>query len=301
MAMTAAQVSNLSDEISGLSVTIVSQDILAAGYERMIAGRLATQYQFPGIGSVLNLPFTAAVDFGAATGEGTEVTHVVGNIKADAVTMAKYTLDVPVSLEGENWGAGSALAALTADAGRAYANKVDGLIHAAANAATSIDQTNAGSAVTMVDVVTAYQKLLLAKAPPPYVMLLHPEHFVDLFGTTTTIFAGVPGTGQALERGPNAATGFLGQVGGFDIYVDPNCTGTGATARSVFFSPSGLYWVWKPTAIPGAANGALGVELAWRYDFRSWVMSATMIGAAAVRRLPASTTQEWVGNMKTTT
>lgn len=299
MALGAAEVSNLGAEIAGLDVTIVQAQILAAGYEQMVAGRLVTNYRFDGIGRVLNLPYQTAVNFGAAKAEGTEVSHVVSDIQADPVTMAKYTIDTPVSMEGESWGAGSAVDAITADFGRAYALKVDGLIHAAANAVTDLDIDN-GGATTLDMIATAYQTLLTNKVPGPHIMLLHPEHFTDLYASSSTMLTAITAGRQDFTGGP-APTGYLGRISGFEVFVDPNCTGTGATARSVFFGRPGLWWAWKPTAIPmgpqvSAVNGALGIEIGWRYDFRSYVLSATMIGAANVRRQGDSDTP-WVGNI----
>lgn len=297
MALAEAQVSNLGAEIAGLDVTIVQQQVLAAGLEQMVAGRLASTYQFNGIGRICNLPYTTGVDFSTATPEGGEVTHVIHDIQKDAATMAKYTLDFPISLEGESWGAGSAVGAVVEDIGRAYQKKVDGLLHAAANAATAND-IDIGTTFTLAHMAAAYQALAALKAPQPFIFLMHPDHWTDLYGTST-LSAAAPNAQYA--GGPTGAM-YVGRIAGFETFVDPNCTGsTQATYKSVAFSQRGLWWVWKPTQIPTAgqanvSNGALGLEIGWRYDFRSYVVSATMIGAAVVRRLGGSDTP-WLVNL----
>ncbi len=296
--LAAAEISNLGAEIAGLDVTIVQAQVLAAAEEQMVAQRLVSNFQFAGVGRIANLPYTTGVDFGAAVAEGIEVQHEIHDIQADAATMLKYTLDLPVSYEGENWGAGSALGAIKEDVGRAYANKVDGLIHAAINAATGND-IDIGATFALSHIATAYQTLASLKAPGPYILLLHPDHWNDLYGTITLT---APAPNSQLMAGPGGGM-YVGNISGFEVFVDPNCTGSNqATYKSVAFSQRGVWWAWKPTAIPtagqvgGVANGALGLEVGWRYDFRSYVISATMIGAAVVRRLGGSDTP-WVVNM----
>lgn len=281
-------------EIAGLIVGVVQKDILVASEEMNVTKKVVVNHRFDGAGTTLEMPYNDGVDFGAAQGEAVEVTHVVPDILDDTATMAKYTLDVPVSLEGEQWGAGSAIESLTQDAARAYSKKVAGLIHAQVNAQTDLD-VDGGATVTMAHVAASYQALAAtSKAPGPYYLMLHPEHYTDLFGTATLSAAAANPT---LLGGPSAAM-YVGRVAGFETYVDVNCTGTGATAKSLFFASRGVWWVWKPVVIPEGASGELGLEIRWRYDFRAYVMSATFVGAAVARRNAETT--PWCGNLKTT-
>lgn len=289
-------------EIGGIDATIVLQQVMAAGLEQMVAGRLASNYQFNGMGRVCNLPYTVGVDFSTATAEAVEISHQPQTIDKDVATIAKYTLDIPVSYEGENHSAASAVTAVKEDIGRAYSKKVDGLLWAAGNAATTSD-IDCGTAVAMSHLVSAYKTLATLKAPQPYICLLHPEHWADLMGTIA-LTAPQPNTQWA--GGPMGGM-YVGRIAGLECFVDPNGTGTAQTHattawRSMVFAQRGLWWVWKPTSIPQAgqigtvANGPIGLEVAWRYEFRSYVVSATLAGAAVVRRMGA-TDAPWLLNI----
>lgn len=280
-------------EVAGLIVAAIQKDILVASEEQDVAKKLVVNHQHVGPGSTLDMPYNDGVDFGAALGEATEVTHVVPDILDDTATMAKYTLDIPISMEAVQWGSPGALESMKQDVARAYSKKVAALIHAQANAQTDLDIDNAGAASTdLADFANAYKALAsTCKAPGPYIMLLHPEHYTAIFGTATLTAAAANPT---LLGGPSNAM-YVGRIAGLETYVDPNCTGTGDTARSVFFAQQGLWWVWKNVDIPDGASGELGLEIKWRYDFRSYVVSATFVGAAVARR--AAETTPWCGNI----
>lgn len=247
-------------------------------------------FEFRGAGLTTTLPYMNALTF-ETTAEAAEITYDEPDVDADSVTITKQTLDAPVSMEAADFGAADVIQGIGQDAGRAYAASVSGLIHAEINSNGAVgNNVDVGSAMTFEHIVAAAAKLLAAKAPKPWFLMLDGGHWADLLDTGGTAvpllnLAGMSNA-QAPERGFDQMQRF-GHYAGFEIYVDPHATAN----KSVYYSGAGVTYAWKMARVPGMA-AELTTELAWERSVRAWVVSLTYFGAAKVRRAGA-----WAGNM----
>lgn len=293
----ADEVANLAAEIDGLDATIVQKEVMIAAENVSVIPGLVEKLAFDGPGLKLQMPYINATDWSAsALAEGAATTFADIDIEDKTATVVKYVIDWPISLEGASYGAANAIAAAIKDAGRGYAKKVSGLIHAAINADTDLDVTDT-TALDPADLVAAKQKMLSGAVPGPHTLVLHPEHWTDLVaasGVTLGAMTNPAPITQAVKNGQIAG------LAGFETYIDPYCVGTGVgasgtAAMSVFFGSEGVRWVYKNTMLPDAANGEMGIRIYFNDEYRAWVISGTMFGVAAVVR--SGETTPWVGNL----
>jgi hypothetical protein len=282
--------------LDGIHLTAIANEILMSAKEQYLVRNLATYYNLPGAGIIEKLPYIGASTM-VSTAEGVAATHALTDVDADTLTFAKWTIDQPVSLEAVQFGAADPIAAIKQEFAIAYAKHWDAQLHALVNAYSTNDTDLAGGSCLLEDFSTTYATLLALGAPAPYICQLHPEHYTQLLGTGTLTSQAGAGYRQDFIAGP--AGMYVGTVGGFETYVDAQCTGTGATAKSACYSALGVACASKPiTDAPSDTHskGEISLGFEWNGEYRSWVVSLTAIKAVALRRAAS-----WTANIHTST
>lgn len=283
--MALANIAKLGDSLDGINPTIIQQEILASAYAGGVYMNLVTDMPLGGVGMTHNLPYGNSLSF-SAVAEGVATTTQEYDIDADALTVQKYTADAPISTEAANYGAADPVEGAQEEIAQAYIAAIDAAIYTKINAETDLDVDHGGS-LTLAHFASALQKLIDAKAPRPYYMVLKPADFTALFGGST-LMAQTSG-GNAFVGGPSGEMLSLGFIAGFDTYVSPYAT------KTQFFAKRGVAWGWHPTAIKTAVNGRLGIEMDWDRETRSDIVAATFFGGAVARRNATAT--PWCGNI----
>lgn len=288
-----AKLSGGATMLDGIQLTAIANEILRSANEFYLVRRLATHYSFPGAGLTVKLPYigTSAL---VTTAEGDAATYVLTDVDADTLTFGKWTIDQPISLEGVNFGAADPVAAAKLEFAIAYAKGWDALVIALINAVSGNDATAAGT-VSIAQFAEAYAKLVADGAPAPYVCQLHPEHYQDLLGTGALTSLAGASYRQDFVAGP--VDRYVGKIGGFDTYIDPQCTGTGATAKSICYAKLGVATASKPIRdVPADTHsrGEISIGMEWSDEYRSWILSLTAFRAVALRRAGV-----WTANIVT--
>jgi len=295
----AAEIANLGDELDGLDATIVQNEIMIAAENISVIPELVRKINFAGVGLALKQPYMNATEWSTTPlAEGAQMDQADIDVEDATSTIVKYTVDWPISLEAESYGAANAVQSAILDAGRGFSKLVSGLIHGKINDETDLDVTST-TALEPADLVLAKQKMITNAVPGPHCLVLHAEHWTDILAGSSVTLTGLSNPEPFTSK---MDSGYVGNYAGFETFICPYAVGTGVgasgtAAMSVFFSKSdGVRYVWKPTKLPApASNGPMGVRIWWSDEWRSWCISGTHFGVGQVVR--AAESNPWCGNL----